>query len=286
MARSDGKVGVCGVTDEIFAARAALHMWEEPCISGDKGSGAVFFSGCNMKCVFCQNYDIAHAGVGRSITVERLSQIFFELCEQGALNINLVTPTHYIPQIAEAIKAARQNGLTVPIIYNSSGYEKVSSLKMLDGLIDVYLPDCKYYSDELAVRYSNAAGYHAVALEAIGEMLRQVGECAFDENGIITKGVIVRHMILPNHTKDSIAVLGSLYERFGNRVYYSIMNQYTPMPRVMDSDDFPELTRAVAKREYAKIIDYALSLGIENGYTQEGAAVSESFIPAFDETGL
>ena len=286
MARSDGKVGVCGVTDEIIAARAALHMWEEPCISGDKGSGAVFFSGCNMKCVFCQNYDIAHAGVGRSITVERLSQIFFELCEQGALNINLVTPTHYIPQIAEAIKAARQNGLTVPIIYNSSGYEKVSSLKMLDGLIDVYLPDCKYYSDELAVRYSNAAGYHAVALEAIGEMLRQVGECAFDENGIITKGVIVRHMILPNHTKDSIAVLGSLYERFGNRVYYSIMNQYTPMPRVMDSDDFPELTRAVTKREYAKIIDYALSLGIENGYTQEGAAVSESFIPAFDETGL
>lgn len=272
------KRGYCSMTDELMIARAALHMWEEPCISGEEGSGTVFFTGCPLKCVYCQNRKIALGQLGKSITVERLVEIFFELKEQGANNINLVTPTHFVPQIKNALIEAKQQGLSLPIVYNTSSYERVETLQMLEGLIDVYLPDMKYYSTELAQKYSHAPDYFEVADAAIAEMLRQVGTPQFEQEKI-KKGVIVRHMILPGCTKDSKAVIKHLLDKYGTDIYISIMNQYTPMEGMID---YPELQRRITKREYSKVVDYAIELGLEQGFIQEGETAMESFIPDFE----
>lgn len=278
--RLAGQCGRCHETAEIVAARAALHMWEEPCISGDTGSGAVFFSGCSMGCIFCQNHNIAEAKAGKIITIERLSEIFMELQEKGAANINLVTPTHYVPQIIKALDMAREAGLTLPVVYNTSGYEKPETIQMLDGYVDVYLPDFKYMEPELAAAYSHAPDYPEYAKASIKEMLRQTGNIQIDkETGMIQKGVIVRHLVLPGHVKNSKAVLKYLLETYKDQILISIMNQYTPMPQV--SED-PLLSRKVTKREYEKVIDYVLELGMEDGFIQEGEAAKESFIPEFD----
>lgn len=282
--RCAGVPGVCGVAGEgILLARAALHMWEEPCISGEHGSGAVFFSGCSLRCVYCQNYHIAHAQAGKRVTGERLAEIFLELQDGQAENINLVTPTHYTPEIIRAVNQARRQGLVIPVVYNCSGYEKVETLRMLEGIADIYLTDFKYMEKEAAARYSKAPDYPETAKAALEEMVRQTGETVFDEKGMMQKGVIVRHLLLPNHLKNAKAVVDYVYGTYGNRVYLSLMNQYTPLPQVKE---FPELDRPVTKREYDRLIDYAISLGVENGFIQEGETAAESFIPSFDCEGV
>ena len=287
--READKIGYCGQTNKVYVARAALHMWEEPCISGKEGSGTVFFCGCTLRCIFCQNHEIAlgkkknEEVIGKEITVERLKEIFLELQAKKANNINLVTGTHYIPQIAEALRKAKAEGLTIPIVYNTSGYEKKESLRLLEGLVDIYLPDMKYVSKELSKEYSHAEDYFEVAKEAIEEMVRQVGEADFDERGYMKNGVIVRHLVLPGSTKDSKAVVEYLWNTYGNRIYISIMNQYTPMEQIKNH---PLLSRKVTKREYAKVVDYALNLGWENAFIQEGETAEESFIPGFDGLGV
>ena len=279
--RKKGQTGYCGMSADIKIARASLHMWEEPCISGENGSGTVFFTGCPLKCVFCQNRNIAIGTTGKVISVERLAEIFLELQDKKAHNINLVTPTHFVPQIVEALSIAKREGLRIPIVYNTGSYETVETLKLLDGLIDIYLPDCKYFDSELAKKYSNASDYFEVANLAIAEMVRQVGEPKFAGN-LMNRGVIVRHMILPGHTKDSKKVIEKLYEEYGDNIYISIMNQYTPLAQM---EQYPEINRKITQREYEKVIDYAISLGIENAFIQEGETAKESFIPDF-ESGI
>ena len=281
--RNSGKTGFCGVDNTIYLARAALHMWEEPCISGKKGSGAVFFSGCGLRCCFCQNHDIAIGSRGLPVTVERLSEIFLELKEKGAANINLVTGAHYVPQIVQALDMAGEKGMDLPVVYNSSGYEKLETLELLEGYVDVYLPDMKYMESELAQKFSHAADYPETAKAAIGEMVRQTGKCEFGEDGYIRKGTIVRHLILPGHTRNSVKVLKYLHETYGDNIYISIMNQYTP---VRTFDTCKELNRKVTKREYEKVLDAAVDMGIKNGFIQEGETASESFIPDFDYEGV
>lgn len=280
-----GETGYCQCTSDLLAARAALHMWEEPCISGANGSGAVFFCGCNMGCVFCQNYDIAHARNGRKLTPEHLSDIFLMLQDKGAHNINLVTPSHYIPQIITALTQAKMYGLTIPVVYNTSAYEKVEVLRSLEGLIDVYLPDLKYFSSTLSSKYSAAPDYFEVASAAIAEMVRQIPVAVFetDEDSLIKRGVIVRHLMLPGCEEDSRAILQYLHKTYGDQIYISIMNQYTPLSTVAQ---FPELNRTISPTAYDRMIDYAISIGIENGFIQEGETASESFIPSFDGEGL
>ena len=282
--RAAGQKGYCGVGGtKIKAARAALQMWEEPCISGSQGSGTVFFSGCPLRCVYCQNRDIARAGAGKEITVERLSEIFLELQEKGAANINLVTPTHYTPEIVKAVAEARDGGLTLPIVYNCGGYEKPETLRTLEGIVDIYLTDFKYMDAEAARRYSHAPDYPEIAKEALGEMVRQQPEPVFDEKGMMKKGVIVRHLLLPGHLKNAEAVVKYVYETYGNRVYLSLMNQYTPLPGM---EKWPEINRKVTRREYDRLLDYAVELGVENGFIQKGGTAEESFIPAFDCEGI
>ncbi|BEI61372.1 radical SAM protein [Blautia luti] len=268
---------------EIYGARAALHMWEEPCISGKKGSGAVFFSGCGLRCCFCQNRDIAIGKSGLEITEDRLAEIFLELQEQGAANLNLVTGAHYVPQIIAALNLAREQGLRLPVVYNSSGYEKVETVKMLEGYVEVYLPDYKYAESNLAEKYSRAEDYPETAAAAIAEMVRQTGPAVFDEEGYMRRGTIVRNLILPGHTRNSIKVLEYLHRTYGNQIYISIMNQYTP---VFEQKEFKELNRRVTQREYEKVLNAALELGIENGFFQDGETARESFIPAFDYEGI
>ncbi len=281
--RSAGKKGYCGLSADIRAARAALHYWEEPVLSGTDGSGAVFFSGCNLRCVFCQNYSIAIGENGKVITPERLTGIYFELKEKGAHNINLVTGTPYIPQIAASIEAAKAKGFDLPFVFNCGGYENVRALKMLDGLVDIYLPDMKYYSSEISTKYSNAPDYFERAKEAIAEMFRQVGEPILTSQ-LMKRGMIVRHMLLPGYTKDSKKILRYLHETYGNKIYISIMNQYTPMDQI--TNGYPELTRKVTDDEYERVIDFAIKIGIEKAFIQEGDTAEESFIPAFDNEGL
>lgn len=268
---------------EIYGARAALHMWEEPCISGKKGSGTVFFSGCGLRCCFCQNRDIAIGKSGLEITEDRLAEIFLELQEQGAANLNLVTGAHYVPQIIAALDLAREQGLRLPVVYNSSGYEKVETVKMLEGYVEVYLPDYKYAESNLAEKYSRAEDYPETAAAAIAEMVRQTGPAVFDEEGYMRRGTIVRNLILPGHTRNSIKVLEYLHRTYGNQIYISIMNQYTP---VFEQKEFKELNRRVTQREYEKVLNAALELGIENGFFQDGETARESFIPAFDYEGI
>ena len=283
MNRNIGQTGYCSEDGQIKVARADLHMWEEHCISGDEGSGAVFFSGCSMGCVFCQNRNIATDEVGKVVTVERLSDIFIELQEKGANNINLVTPSHYVFQIREAIMLGKEQGLKIPIVYNSSGYEKVETLRQLDGFVDVYLPDMKYCEEAIAVRYSKAKNYFTTAKAALEEMVRQVGSPQFNLKGHMIKGVIVRHLALPGYGKDSKKVIRYLYETYKDNIYISIMNQYTPLPFVKK---YPEINRRLTDIEYNELVEYAIDLGVENGYIQEGETASESFIPTFDYEGV
>ena len=283
--RENGKSGICGVSGKnILAARAALHFWEEPCISGERGSGTVFFSGCPLRCVYCQNYQIASTEVGMEISEERLKEIFLELQEKGAHNINLVTPTHYTPEIIRAIRKAKEQGLGLPIVYNCSGYEKVETLKMLKGIVNVYLTDFKYMEREAAVCYSKAPDYPEIARAALKEMMNQTGEAKFDENGIMQSGVIVRHLLLPGHVRNARAVVKYVYETYGDQLYLSLMNQYTPLPQV--KKEFPELDRRVTEREYQRLISYALEIGVENAFIQDGNTAKESFIPMFDYEGI
>ena len=279
---SDQK-GFCRAGAEIILARAALHMWEEPCISGKEGSGAVFFSGCSLGCKFCQNGQISRGQTGKKVTADRLADIFLELQQQKANNINLVTAGHFLPQVAEAIEKSRNRGLQIPVVYNSSGYEKSEMLKLLEGLVDIYLPDFKYMDPELAEKYSYARDYPEVAKEALKEMVRQTGTPEFDRRGIMKKGVIVRHLLLPGHVKDSRRVLEYLLSTYGKEIYISLMNQYTPMPAMKDD---PRLSRKVTDREYQRLIDYGLQLGLENGFIQEGETAKESFIPEFNGEGI
>lgn len=277
--RKGGQTGYCGMTTQIKIARAALHMWEEPCISGTKGSGTVFFTGCPLCCVFCQNHRIALGKMGRSISRQELTEIFLDLQKQGAININLVTPTHYVPQIREALIEAKIQGLSIPVVYNTGSYETVETLRQLEGLIDIYLPDFKYFNHEIAARYSNAPDYPQTAKKAIEEMVRQAGKPAF-EQGIMRKGVMVRHMVLPGCTRDSKKVIEYLLNTYGERIYISIMNQYTPM---QGQENYPELQRKITKREYEKVVNYAISIGLEQGFIQEGDTAKESFIPEFSQ---
>jgi len=281
--RASGQTGYCGQSSDIYLARAALHMWEEPCISGDNGSGTVFFSGCPVRCVFCQNHDIANSNRGKKITPERLCEIFTELMQKGANNINLVTPTHFTAQIITAVSNARKSGMTLPIVYNTSGYEKPETLKMLENTVDIYLPDFKYMSAELSKKYSNAPDYSDYAKKALAEMVRQQPKAIFDKNGIMQKGVIVRHLLLPGHLDDSKRVIEYLYETYGDSIYISIMSQFTPLDNVKK---YPGLNRKVTQEEYDALVDFAAELGVENGFIQEGEAASESFIPAFDFEGV
>ena len=327
--RAAGQKGRCHVDDRICAARAALHMWEEQCLSGRAGSGAVFFSGCALGCIFCQNREIASGKAGLTISEERLSEIFLELQEKGANNINLVTAGHYVPQVIRSLDRAKSQGLRIPVVYNSSGYEKVEILRQMEGMIDIYLPDLKYLTPELAAAYSHAPDYPQCAMEAIAEMVRQQPRVAFapegnigsqklcsakredmipkgtekslkatsDEkevnqhrehevtegNQIMQRGVIVRHLLLPGHVREAKKVVSYLHETYGDQIYISMMNQYTPM-----SEKFadPNLNRRVTKREYGRLLDYAAEIGVENGFYQEGATADESFIPAFNYEGV
>ncbi len=379
--RMKNRAGRCGQTEELVVARAALHMWEEPCISGKEGSGAVFFVGCPLGCVFCQNREIARGRVardessraeneishrrgeqsavevetsyrrdrqpieaeetshrkgelpeaageinhrrgglpeaageishrngelsaatdeisrqrveqseavsdnpGKIITIDRLAEIFLELQGQKANNINLVTPTHYVPQIVEAVREAKKKGLHIPIVYNTGSIETPETVHMLEDTVDIFLPDLKFCGRNIAGRYAHLPAYFNIATKAIGEMVRMRGEAAFDERGMMTRGVIVRHMVLPGHTKDSKEILRYLWENFGDSIYVSIMNQYTPMPGI--EREFPELGRRVTRREYDRVVDYALELGFSNAFVQEGPTAEESFIPAFDGAGV
>lgn len=281
--RLRGQKGYCRANGEMLIARAALHMWEEPCISGKEGSGAVFFSGCSMGCIFCQNAEISGGRTGKVVSVEHLAEIFLNLQEQQANNINLVTAGHYVPQVREALILAKEKGLEIPIVYNSSGYEKKETLQLLEGLVDVYLPDFKYMNEELAKEYSNASDYPEVAKQAIAEMVRQVGEATFDERGMMQKGVIVRHLMLPGELLDSKRIIRYLHETYEERIFISMMSQYTPMPRVAEH---PKLGKKIRKKSYDTLLDFAVSLGVENGFFQEGETAKESFIPAFDCEGV
>lgn len=281
--RRTGQTGVCGVSSEIKVARAALHYWEEPCISGKRGSGAVFFSGCSLHCVFCQNREISDGKEGKVISKERLSDIFIELADKGANNINLVTPGQYIPDIVWAVNDAKSRGMKLPIIYNTSGYENVTELKLLEGIVDVYLPDFKYMDSTLSARYSRAKDYPSVAKQALSEMVRQQPDVVIDDaTGLIQKGVIVRQLLLPGHVNDAKAVLKYLYDTYHDHVYISMMSQFTPIAL----EDYPEINRTVTKREYERLVNYALEIGITNAFIQEGDVANDSFIPAFDCEGV
>ena len=286
--RSEGQTGICGVSDKLKVARAALHFWEEPCISGTKGSGAVFFSGCSMHCVFCQNQEIAQGVSGKEISRERLAEIFLELEEQGANNINLVTPGHYVPQIVWAVEHARNQGLRIPMVYNTSSYEKVETLKCLEGIVDVYLPDFKYFNPQLAGKYSRAVDYPEVAKAAIAEMVRQQPQPSFlydkdQDMDIIQKGVIVRQLLLPGQLEDAKQIVKYLHETYGVQIYLSLMSQYTPLAHV---EKYPELNCKVDRCAYDAYVDYAIDIGVENGYIQEEDVAEESFIPNFDGEGV
>lgn len=276
----DVTFGYCKMSNQIMIARAALHMWEEPCISGEEGSGTVFFTGCGLRCVFCQNSKIAIGKSGHTISIEELADIFLDLQSQGANNINLVTPTHFVPQIIQALDISREKGLNLPIVYNTGSYDTVETIRMLKGYVDVYLPDFKYMDGEIAKKYSNAPDYPKAAKAAIEEMVSQVGEPRFcDKSAVMKRGVIVRHLVLPGQTKDSKKVIEYLYNTYGDKIYISIMNQYTPMSQVKN---IPELNRKLTENEYDEVVDYAIEIGVENGFIQEGETASESFIPEFE----
>lgn len=274
--------GFCGVNNKIKIARAMLHHWEEPCISGERGSGAIFFSGCALKCCYCQNYEISAGCYGKEVSQEKLKEIFLNLQNQGAHNINLVTAGHYIPWIAPVISAVKSD-LKIPIVYNSSAYELPESLKVLSGLVDIYLPDLKYFSDERAIKLSQAPCYFKIATHAIRCMFEQVGPVEFDSNGILKKGVMIRHLLLPNSMSDAMHILDWIAETFPqNSIYVSLMSQYTPS---YQSAAHPEINRKVSTYEYKKVLQHALKLNLQ-GYMQEKSAAQSSFTPSFSLQGI
>lgn len=303
--RNDNKLGFCNASNKIIVARAALHLWEEPPISEGSGSGTVFFSHCNFKCVFCQNHDISQGHIenvstswsnsdnktskykslviGMEISIERLSEIFLELQKKGANNINLVTPTHYVPQIIEALKISKSNGLNIPILYNTNSYDSIETIKALNGYIDVYLPDFKYFNDKYAVKYSKVNNYASNAIEIIDEMINQVGSPKFNEKGHIIKGVIVRHLMLPGLLFDSKKIVDLLYNRYKDNIYISLMNQYVPMFKACD---YPEINKTLNPKHYDSLINYALDIGIKNGFIQEEGSNIKDFIPSFNLEGI
>ena len=284
--RLHGKKGYClSAGLDVKVARAALHMWEEPCISGDRGSGTVFLTGCNLGCIYCQNREISRNGdAGKSVSIDRLAEIFIELQEQGAHNINLVTPTHYAVQIKASVTSARKKGLIIPVVYNCGGYELAETIAYLGDCIDIYLTDFKYWNNETAEALSNVKDYRERATEALDEMVRLAGTPVFDDDGIMQRGVIVRHLVLPGHEDESKEILRHLYGRYGDKIYISIMNQYTPPKKCVFLPE--ELTKPVDGGIYDKLTEYAADLGITQGFYQEGGTVSESFVPAFDGFGV
>ena len=287
--RLEGETGFCGQSADITAARAALHYWEEPCLSGKSGSGTVFFSGCSLRCVYCQNHDIALGRRGRILSSDRLPRIFLELQEKGAANINLVTAGHFLPQVCLALETAKKSGLFIPVVYNTSSYEEVSSLRLLDGLVDIYLPDLKYHSPLLSQRFSHAPDYFEKACLAIREMFRQVKTPVFGSgDGMMKRGLIVRHLLLPGQTGDSKRILRYLHNTYGNDIYVRIMNQYTPLPHLeqLPEPERSQLQHTVTPEEYIRVLDFACRIGIEQGFRQEGQTAAESFIPPFDGEGL
>ena len=277
--RKENRKGKCGACANVKIALVSTHDYEEPCISNLHGSGTIFFSNCNLKCVFCQNYKISSEGLGKEYTIEELADIMLKQQEKGVNNINLVTPTIYAYQIVQAIKIAKGKGLNIPIIYNSSGYESIETLKMLDGYIDVYLPDFKYYDNDIALKYSNVRNYFEYTSEAIKEMYRQVGNPVFDENGIITKGVIIRHLILPNYTSQTKKILNWVKENIGKEAYVSIMAQYFP---TNNAAKYEKIARKINKIELKMIENYLYNLGLENGYIQKLGKCEENYVPDFE----
>ena len=274
------KTGVCGAPYEYKVARAALHFWEEPCISGEKGSGTVFFSGCSLKCVFCQNFEISRNAFGKEIAEERLIEIFRELEAQGAHNINLVNPTHYSHQLAETLRKYKPS---VPVVWNTGGYDSAESLKKLEGLVDIYLADIKYVSESVSKKYSGAEDYFQVATEAVLEMQRQVERNIFDENGMMQKGLIVRHLVLPGNVSQAMRVMDWVKENLPEGTVISLMSQYTPCGKAAE---YPTINRKLSEREYDMVLDYADKLGFENAFIQEIDSSSEEYIPDFDLTGI
>lgn len=277
--RLEGNKGRCKCDDKLKIALASLHMFEEPCISGENGSGTVFFSNCNLNCIYCQNYEISNLGKGKEITTEHLAEIFLKQQEKNAHNINLVTPTMYVYQIIEAIKIAKSKGLNIPIIYNSNGYENIETIKLLNGYIDVYLPDLKYYTNELSKKYSKVDNYFETATKAIKEMCNQVGQAKFDENGLIKKGVIIRHLVLPNHIQNTKNILKWISDNMPDDIYVSVMAQYFPTYKAKDDD---LINRKLNKKEYNEVLNYLYSLDLENGYIQELGLHEEEYVPNFD----
>ena len=275
--RENGKLGYCGAPNDMVIARYSLHMWEEPVISGESGSGTIFFSYCNMGCCYCQNYEISEFHKGKVVSVEEFSDICLELQDSGANNINLVTPTHFVDKIIKGLKLARRKGLVIPVVYNSSGYENVETINALEGLVDIYLPDLKYYDDSYAFKYSKARNYFEHASSAILEMVRQVGSVEIDDNGMMKKGVVVRHLLLPGMLEDSKRIIKYLYDTFGDKIIISIMNQYTPVREL----EYDELNNRVSDYEYDELINYAYDLGVRNAFIQEGETQKASFIPDF-----
>lgn len=276
--RNKGEVGYCGCDNKIRIANYSLHMWEEPCISGESGSGTIFFSYCNLRCIYCQNYKISKLHMGRDYSMDDVVSMMLELEKRGANNINFVTPTHYLPYIIKIIDKARNMGLNIPIVYNTSGYERVEMIEELKGYVDVYLPDLKYYDDEIAKKYSSVSDYFNVVTKAIDSMYKQVGRIEFDSNGIIKKGVIVRHLVLPGHTLDSKKIIKYLYDTYGDNIYISIMNQYTPVRET----EYDNLNRTLTGKEYDEVIDYAYDIGVRCAFVQEEGTCKESFIPIFE----
>ena len=277
--RTNNQIGRCKSKDTVKIALYSIHNFEEPCISGKKGSGTVFFSNCNMNCVFCQNYEISQQGKGKKITIEELAEIFIKQQEKDVENINLVTPTSYVPQIIESIKIARNKGLKLPIVYNTNGYEKVETLKMLEGYVDIYLPDFKYSDNELAKRLSKVDNYFEIATQALTEMYKQTGKAVFDDRGIMQKGMIIRHLVLPNHILNSRRVLKWINENMHD-VYVSVMAQYFPTYKAKDIED---INRKLTKEEYEQIENYLYRLDLENGYIQELGEHEEEYVPKWDE---
>lgn len=306
--RDGGETGYCRSDSRVYVARAALHRWEEPCISGKGGSGTVFFSGCNLRCVYCQNGRIASGGAGKPVSVERLGEIFLELQAKGAENINLVTPDHYVTAVAKAVLRAKESGLVLPVVYNGSGYEKAEVIRSLSGIVDIFLTDFKYMDAQLAERFSQAPDYPETAKRALAEMvdITQENDTAvsraehaiditryttpsapyFDENGMMRRGVIVRHLLLPGHKQNAKDVIRYVYETYGDSVVLSIMNQYTPVLGIEQRTDCRELYRKVTRREYDAVVAYAIGLGVKNAFIQEGDTAKESFVPAFDGEGV
>ena len=281
--RTLGQKGYCRSNDKIKVALASIHNFEEPCISGKEGSGTIFFSNCNLRCIYCQNHEISQENIGKEITVERLAQIFLEEQERNVNNINLVTPTMYVYQIIEAIKLAKEKGLKIPIVYNTNGYEKVETIKLLKGYIDVYLPDLKYFSNEIAMKYSDAPNYFDIATKAIKEMYNQVGKPKFDENGIIQKGVIIRHLILPNHIQNTKNILRWIKDNLGDNVLVSIMAQYFPAYKAKEDE---LINRKITLKEYKEVEKFMYQLELTNGYMQDLGKHEEEYVPKFDLSNL